>query len=245
MKSFFEELNSIIDEVKVPVILGGDFNAIVNSDERLGDVENLTSMDSFSDFIQRNNLVNLPLSGASFNWFRGKNCIAANRLDIFLVSPEVLLWFPNIVQSALPRSLSDHSPIVLKDGIILGGPDPFKLFTHWLDNPDCFEVVKGTLIRTTSKEVGHTLRATKGAIKEWVRNLWGKENDSTEFLEKRISMLEDKMCYNEGRRKGCGIDAKTEMGCGFYPIALKPDFLAQKKQVTLRSKGILEHHVFG
>ncbi|KAK3221844.1 hypothetical protein Dsin_008869 [Dipteronia sinensis] len=35
------------------------------------------------------------------------------RLDRFLISPEVLLWFPKMIQSGLPRSISDYNMIML------------------------------------------------------------------------------------------------------------------------------------
>ena len=47
-------------------------------------------------------------------------------LDRFLVSPEWDDQFSSAVQSLLPRTLSDHFPILLDCGCNRGGKYPFK-----------------------------------------------------------------------------------------------------------------------
>ena len=49
-----------------------------------------------------------------------------SRLDRFLISDEWEGYFNNVVQSILPRPVSNHFPILLDAGGILRGPSPFR-----------------------------------------------------------------------------------------------------------------------
>ena len=48
------------------------------------------------------------------------------------MSPSWLDQFSGITQSRLPRSISDHFPIVLVGGGIRRGPTPFRFENMWL-----------------------------------------------------------------------------------------------------------------
>ena len=64
----------------------GDFNIIRYPSERLGCESFSPAMFAFSDFIKNNSLVDLPLEGASFTWFRGFGLSSMSRIDRALVS---------------------------------------------------------------------------------------------------------------------------------------------------------------
>ena len=64
----------------------GDFNIIRYPSERLGCESFSPAMFAFSDFIKNNSLVDLPLEGASFTWFRDSGLSSMSRIDRALVS---------------------------------------------------------------------------------------------------------------------------------------------------------------
>ena len=66
--------------------LVGDFNIIRYPSERLGCESFSPAMFAFSDFIESNYLVDLPLKGASFTWFRDSGISSMSRIDRALVS---------------------------------------------------------------------------------------------------------------------------------------------------------------
>ena len=66
--------------------LVGDFNIIRYLSERLGCESFSPAMIAFSDFIESNYLVDLPLEGASFTWFRDFRISSMSRIDRALVS---------------------------------------------------------------------------------------------------------------------------------------------------------------
>ncbi|MCI30911.1 endonuclease/exonuclease/phosphatase family protein, partial [Trifolium medium] len=78
--------------------------------------------------------VELGWSGRKFTWYRGDG-VAMSRLDRFLITEEWSLSFPNCIQTALPRTLSDHCPITLCIDEQNWGPRPLRMLKVWTDIP--------------------------------------------------------------------------------------------------------------
>ena len=98
--------------------LVGDFNIIKYPSERLGCESFSLVMFAFSDFIESNSLVDLPLEGASFTWFRDFGLPSMSRIDRALVSLDWEENFENVSQRVLPRDISDHCPLLLEAGVV-------------------------------------------------------------------------------------------------------------------------------
>ncbi|GAU10132.1 hypothetical protein TSUD_420020, partial [Trifolium subterraneum] len=91
------------------VCVCGDFNAVRCLEERRSSrVEPRQCL----RFIEDNNLVDLPLGGRKFTWYKGDG-LSMSHLDRFLLSEEWCLAWPNCLQIAQLRGLSDHCPLVL------------------------------------------------------------------------------------------------------------------------------------
>ena len=86
------------------------------------------------DFIDTFVLVDLPLVGRSFTWFRGDSK-SMSQLDRFLLSETWCLTWPNCVHVVRLRSLSDHCPISLSLNEDNWGPKPFHMLHCWTDVP--------------------------------------------------------------------------------------------------------------
>jgi hypothetical protein len=104
----------------------GDFNSVLHTFERLRisatnrSGENI-EIREFGDFDSLMGLIDLPLLGRRFTWFK-PNGNAASRLDRFLVSDGWWERWAVASQWALPRDVSDHCPIVLRYSSQLWGP---------------------------------------------------------------------------------------------------------------------------
>ncbi|PNX71795.1 cysteine-rich receptor-like protein kinase, partial [Trifolium pratense] len=96
------------------VCVCGDFNAVRSVDERLSVRDGYRSSDhfSFNRFINDNTLIDLPLCGRKYTWFKGDGR-SMSRLDRFLLSGEWCLTWPNCTRVSRMRGLSDHCPLVL------------------------------------------------------------------------------------------------------------------------------------
>ena len=111
--------------------LFGDFNIIISS-ERLGCDSFSPAMFAFSDFIENNFLVDLPLDGASFTWFRDFEPKSMSHIDKTLVSADWEDHFGNVSQRVLPLVISDHCPLLVETGGVGRGCCAFKFENMWL-----------------------------------------------------------------------------------------------------------------
>jgi exonuclease III len=96
------------------VCLCGDFNSVRSVNERRS-VRGSQVVDDcapFNDFIEEGVLIDLPLCGRKFTWYKGDGR-SMSRLDRFLLSGEWCMVWPNCLHVAQLRGLSDHCPIML------------------------------------------------------------------------------------------------------------------------------------
>jgi len=78
----------------------GDFNSIRRQEERKSVISNTDysrEIKGFNDFIERSELVDIPLVGRKFTWFK-PNGLVKSRIDRVLVSKEWLEFWPNSQQ---------------------------------------------------------------------------------------------------------------------------------------------------
>ncbi|GMI76747.1 hypothetical protein HRI_001344000 [Hibiscus trionum] len=195
-KRVFEDISEFIEKTQLPTLIGGDFNCVRNREERLGTATNKEEMENFHEFIQRNNLLDLPLVGDSFTWFRRGSQVSASRIDRMLISPIFLNWYPNATLSSLPRNLSDHKAIVLQEPAARSKNRPFKLFTYWLNYLDLAKAIQNVLETSSSASTGDALAASKKAIKKWVSNFKAVEEENLVGIEKKIEELEQQLCWS-------------------------------------------------
>ena len=99
-----------------PWYLLGDFNAIIQSDQRSGgDTRWLGHQDDIHNAIHQGQLVFIPYKGMRFTWNndqQGDRNIQ-KKLDWVFGKNCTLQTWPASTTIFLPRSISDHSPIVL------------------------------------------------------------------------------------------------------------------------------------
>lgn len=180
------------------VCVCGDFNAIRSREERrsvsVGQIA--SDFSHFNAFIDNNVLVDLPLEGRNFTWFKGDGK-SMSRLDRFLLSEDWCLVWPNCLQIAQMRGVSDHCPIVLSVAEENWGPRPLRMLKCWTDIPGYRQFVSS---KWKSFQVfgwgGYVLKEKfkllKIALKEWhashSQNLPGK----ILALKERLATLDEK-----------------------------------------------------
>ncbi|KAL6334471.1 hypothetical protein AAG906_016011 [Vitis piasezkii] len=118
-KDFWVELSDIFGLSFSCWCVGGDFNVIRRSSEKLGGSSLTPSMRDFDDFIRECELLDPPLRSAPFTWSNMQESPVCKRLDQFLYSNE---W------------TSDHWSIVLETNLFKWGPTPFRKYIKVLEN---------------------------------------------------------------------------------------------------------------
>jgi exonuclease III len=172
--------------------VSGDFNAIRSESERksrvIGGVsENFSAFNNFIDFTM---LVDLPLGGRNFTWYRGDG-LSMSRLDRFLLSEEWINSWPNCFQVALSRSVSDHCPILLSIDEANWGPRPNRMLKCWSDLPGYKEFVLEKWRTFNVNGWGgyvlkEKLKLIKGSLKMW-------HQTHTQNLQAKIQSAKDRL----------------------------------------------------
>ena len=110
------------------ICLCSDFNAVRGMEERKsrGVVIHSFDCDPLNSFIDNNVLVDLPLHGRNFTWYKGDSN-SMSRIDHFLLPEEWCSRWPNCLQVACMRGLSDHCPLVLSIDDYNWGPKPVHM----------------------------------------------------------------------------------------------------------------------
>ena len=140
---FWEELGSIKGLWEEPWCVGGDFNEILFPDERSKGGRTSTSMRRFFDILNDLGLRDLLLQGGPYIWRGGLNGRSKSLLDRFVVSADWESHYCKVIQSCLPRPVSDHYPILLDSDGIRMGPSPFRFELMWLEYEGFKETLKG------------------------------------------------------------------------------------------------------
>jgi hypothetical protein len=152
--------------------------------------------DNFNNFIDGSFLIDLPLCGRLFTWYHGDG-ISMSRLDRFLVSVKWCDSWPNCIQVAHQRGLSDHVPLLLHVDDANWGPRPLRLMKCWADYHGYAEFVREKLNSfSLNGWGGHVLKMKfkmiKACLKVWhqqhSKNIEGRIMD----VKSRILSLDTK-----------------------------------------------------
>ncbi|KAK3228505.1 hypothetical protein Dsin_000386 [Dipteronia sinensis] len=146
--------------------------------------------------------------GSPFTWSNYRDKASWARLDCFLLSLEILLWYPNLLQYGLSRSLSDHNVILIGEKDVEWGPKPFRFFNGWLEDKELMkEAIRGWNGCKVEGSKGWSLATkTKGAknnMRKWLSGNKKSENKGR-IIENRLETVEvlaESEGWNERLRK--------------------------------------------
>ncbi|KEH19396.1 DUF4283 domain protein [Medicago truncatula] len=136
-------LQLIINNNDVCLCVYGDFNFIQGIYEKKGreTMFRQVEADVFNKFIDDSSLIDLPICGRLFTWYRGDG-VSISRLDHFLLSEKWCDMWPNYTQVACQRGLSDHVPLILSVDEANWGPRPLCMLKCWSEYSGCEDFVR-------------------------------------------------------------------------------------------------------
>jgi len=141
-------------------------------------------------------MIDLPICGRLFTWYRGDG-VSMSHLDRFLLSFNWCTAWPNCIQLANQRGLSDYVPLELYADVDNWGPRPLRMLKCWADFPGYEQFVREKWGSYNIEGWGafvlkEKLKLIKGSLREWhqrhSRNLIGKCNT----VKERMSILDIK-----------------------------------------------------
>ncbi|XP_028082515.1 uncharacterized protein LOC114283844 [Camellia sinensis] len=165
-----------------PWCIGGDFNEVKSIGERKGCVRRDVGMKDLGNFIDKIGGVDLPMLGRRYTWGSSQDGDRWSRIDRFILNPEWLESF-RFKLWGLPRSLSDHCPLLLMEDERVWGPKPFRFINSWAMHTSFYHTVKQNwehlnLEGWAGYILKKKLQALKLCLTKWNKEVFGniKEN---------------------------------------------------------------------
>ncbi|KAF5475502.1 hypothetical protein F2P56_007302 [Juglans regia] len=205
-----------------PCLFPGDFNIIRSDLERRGGGSRLiAAMDDFNRWIHKGGLIYLNSHGSKFSWCNGQHGLARAwaKLDRVLLDANLMSTFPNATCSYLPRTTSDHCPMLiefLKDPYSYG-PSPFRFQQMWVKHLEFIDFVKNVwsvpMVGTRIVKLASKLKKVKVALREWNKWVFGRTNAHIASLEVKVERLEGHL------QREWDIDAEREFVVAFAKLS--------------------------
>ncbi|XP_071741021.1 uncharacterized protein [Rutidosis leptorrhynchoides] len=194
-QKFWDSLDNIMQVDIDDWVFCGDFNEVRRRAERKNCefIESRAKM--FNDFIDKANLIEIPLGGMKFTRISDDG-LKYSKLDRFLVSEACYASWDGISACTLDRDYSDHCPIVLKDMNNDFGPKPIRIFNNWFEDDKCDDLIKDawkvTICNPRADCVFRDkLKNVKGVLKEKCNPKYNSLNAEIDSLHKEISEWEN------------------------------------------------------
>lgn len=195
--SFWVELANVKAKWDLPWCVAGDFNVVRFPNEKKDCLMSTTAMRLFSDFVNSNELFDSQLVGGWFTWSNNRDNPSLSRLDGFLFSHSWEEHFPRVIQSALPRPLSDHVPLLLDSEGLKCVRGPFCFENMWLEDDGFVNLVKSwwdsfSFDGCPSFVFAKKLKALKECLKVWNREVFGNVKESKDRVLDLIHFIDEK-----------------------------------------------------
>ncbi|KAL7213994.1 hypothetical protein ACSBR1_026425 [Camellia fascicularis] len=193
-EALWDNLEGTARTMDKPWLVSGDFNDFVSQDERMSFTPNHHNniCQKFSERINNCNLMDLGSVGPRLTWTNNRQGLAntMERLDQAMSNDKWRALFPEGTVRTLPRTYSDHSPLVVyTQGMHPLNPlnRPFRFEAAWLCHPNFMDVVQQSWWN-----MDHNLI---NAINDFTHNvkIWNKETFGNIFKRKRnlLARIED------------------------------------------------------
>ncbi|XP_042972959.1 uncharacterized protein LOC122304761 [Carya illinoinensis] len=187
-----------------PWLIGGDFNIIRADAEKIGGVFKAPRAKAdFNRWINDCALIDPPRKGNQLSWCNGR--IGGRRiwarLDRILVNLQFINLFEGSSYRYLPRSSSDHAPMLfdlfMKNQHIM---KPFRFLRMWGSHEGFLPLVRqcweGDVDGCAMVRIKIKLKRLKGELVKWNREVFGRVEIEIYKLEDRIVCLEEELVRN-------------------------------------------------
>ncbi|XP_023926559.1 uncharacterized protein LOC112037983 [Quercus suber] len=204
-------LSHLATFVEGPWLCIGDFNAILNSDEKLSSrPPSYNQMDDFREVLDRCSLVDLSFIGYPFIWNNKRPGLANTRecLDSAVATKDWKEMYPECTVTHLHSHASDHVPIILQTkptrNHFTKSARSFRFEESWLLWEDCEAVVQeawnikeGT--RSSLTRIKENIKGYGLELQAWGSSKTHPDTDKIKVLQKRVETLGRGVCTEENK----------------------------------------------
>ncbi|KAI0524550.1 hypothetical protein KFK09_003924 [Dendrobium nobile] len=187
----------------IALVIGGDFNCILNKEDKKGGRRFVYSMGAkeMDSFLIYNDVHEVRSIGPKFTWSNNNSGTKKilEMLDRCYLNSAALSSHQHMVVKHLARIASDHCPIILKFQKFKANPyKVFKCEDVWVLNPSSFVIIKKSWRKKSEGDFGQVLnRKLRRVVKALF--YWSKDKHKTlmedkESLNKEILELQYKDC---------------------------------------------------
>lgn len=204
-KVIWEDLSALLESLKNPWVCFGDFNMIINDEEKVGGQVGSSSAATYlKEILFDLGAIDLGFAGNKFTWSNkrwGRHAIR-ERLDRGIASMNWRIAFLEATIFHLGTVKSDHCPFLLDTWPSNeSNPRPFRFVAAWTRDHRCADVVEQAWKKNCNGSMCLRLQRkqqnTKSALKKWNKDVFGhyqkRINDITEQLQK----IQHKDCIEE------------------------------------------------
>ncbi|XP_062113957.1 uncharacterized protein LOC133824962 [Humulus lupulus] len=236
-KHLWKDIGLISQGTKILWIVGGDFNFILSTEERLDYRGNGTEMVPFQTCVCECGLEDVKYNGSYFTWNNkqeGKARVCA-KLDRVLANNAWLDTFPTAEVSFLAEGMFDHSP-----GLLSIYPNmhdnqkPFRYFNYWSSLKDFTGIVQNGWSENVEGYPMYLFVKKLRLLKQGLRRLHEQEKGDLGIQDSEAykALLDIHVALREKPGNGELITQETQARNKFAEIHMKyPIFLRQKAKV--------------
>ncbi|GKV14797.1 hypothetical protein SLEP1_g25615 [Rubroshorea leprosula] len=196
----WNELSTIAENISMPWMMIGDFNDVLDQSEKFGGNRICQArVRAYLECMNNCNMIDLGFVGNRFTWvnMRFSHHLIRERLDRAWANPEWKLLFPEATLFHLPRTSSDHCPILLdlKPFTHRTGSRPFRMEKFWLDHPE-FQALIQQIWSSNNSNTSDCLDTSMKQARIWSRNTFGNIFKRKQKLLSRLAGIQKSTSYN-------------------------------------------------
>ncbi|KAA3477524.1 reverse transcriptase [Gossypium australe] len=198
-KQSWDILKRVKSTVREGWIVGGDFNAILNNEEKEGGRrKSRSSIDEFGEILEELSLTDIKTKNRWFTWSNNREWVdlVKERLDRFIVSDDFINKMPFMNAMVIRQSKSDHDAILMDTlGNKTGDScrDPYFGFRYdicWAKDKEAKDMIT-RIWSTKDRNFLDKVEDIRKNLSTWQFQRYKRIKFKTNDLEKKVSNLMD------------------------------------------------------
>ncbi|XP_075091919.1 uncharacterized protein LOC142172057 [Nicotiana tabacum] len=187
-----EEVSTTPQGIHIMVKLAsrGDFNEVLKARDKFGGNRiSATRANHFWNCINKCNLIDLGFKGNKYTWnnkrYSNIHSPILERLDRCLATSDLIEMYPNASVSHLPRTYSDHCPLLISlYNVQTNHNRPFRFETMWYGHPDLPLIIHQSF--SNNDKLAHATCEFQHSVLKWNKEVFGNTFHRKKHIMSRL-----------------------------------------------------------